>query len=363
MMTDAEYMRLALELAGRGRYTTDPNPKVGCVIVKGDAVVGQGWHERAGQPHAEILALAEAGRRAHGATCYVTLEPCCHHGQTPPCTQALIDAGVREVVFALEDPNPLVAGQGSAALAGAGIAVRHGPLAAESRALNRGFVSRMSRGRPFVRAKLAVSLDGKTALASGISQWITGPAARADVHRQRAAASAILTGSGTVIADNPRLNARLDEAPEAVLQPRVVIVDSQLKVGGDAEVFKHGSPLLFTRVEDRSALNAIERAGGEVEVQAGSGPVDLPDLMIRLAELGYNDVWVEAGADLSGALAAAGLVDEYIIYYAPVLLGSTARGMFDFHVQEMSERIELEVIEHTRLGDDLKIRARPRVIA
>ncbi len=362
-MTDAEYMRLALELAGRGRYTTDPNPKVGCVIVKGDAVVGQGWHERAGQRHAETLALAEAGRQARGATCYVTLEPCCHHGQTPPCTQALIEAGVREVVFALEDPNPLVAGQGSAALAGAGIVVRHGPLAAESRALNRGFVSRMSRGRPFVRAKLAASLDGKTALASGVSQWITGPEARADVHRQRAAASVILTGSGTVIADNPRLTARLDEATEAVLQPRVVIVDSQLKVGGDAEVFKQGSPLLFTRTEDRSALNAIERAGGEVEVQTGSGPVDLVELMIRLAEQGYNDVWVEAGAGLSGALAAAGLVDEYIIYYAPVLLGSTAKGMFDFRVMEMSERVELEFIEHTRLGDDLKIRALPRFVA
>jgi diaminohydroxyphosphoribosylaminopyrimidine deaminase/5-amino-6-(5-phosphoribosylamino)uracil reductase len=363
MTTDAQFMQLALDLAGRGRYTTDPNPRVGCVVVEDGAVVGRGWHDRAGQPHAEVVALAEAGRRAFGATVYVTLEPCCHQGRTPPCTQALVDAQVSEVVFALEDPNPKVAGQGLVALRAAGIDVRQGPLVDESRTLNLGFVSRMTRGRPYVRTKLAASLDGKTALASGASQWITGPESRADVHRQRAAASVILTGSGTVITDDPRLTARLGDADTAVLQPQVVIVDSELKVSTDAKLFSLGSPLLFTRCEDRQLRQQIEQAGGEIEVQVGGGRVDLVSLMARLAERGCNEVWVEAGAGLNGALVEAGLVDEYIIYYAPVLLGSAARGMFDFRLQQMSERIELEVVEQMRLGDDMKIRARPRSVS
>jgi len=360
MTTDAAYMQLALELAGRGRYTTDPNPRVGCVVVKDDAVVGRGWHERAGQPHAEVMALADAGELARGATVYVTLEPCCHQGQTPPCTQALIDAGVGEVVFALEDPNPQVAGRGLGVLTAAGLAVRQGPLADQSRGLNRGFVSRMVRGRPYVRAKLAVSLDGKTALASGESQWITGPESRADVHRQRAAASVILTGSGTVIADNPKLTARLDDPDIAVLQPQVVIVDSALKVAGNAKLFRQGSPLFFTRSDDQQARVGIEQAGGEIEWQPGGGQVDLACLMDRLAERGCNEVWVEAGPGLNGALTEASLVDEYIIYYAPILLGSAARDMFDFCVQELSERIQLEVVEQTRLGEDFRVRALPR---
>lgn len=363
MTTDTEYMRRALKLAGRGRYTTDPNPKVGCIVVKDEAVVGCGWHDRAGQPHAEVVALIEAGELARGATVYVTMEPCCHQGRTPPCTQALIDAGVGEVVVALEDPNPLVAGEGLAALHAAGIDVREGPLADQALALNRGFVSRMVRGRPYVRAKIAASLDGKTALASGESQWITGPESRADVHRQRAAASVILTGSGTVLADDPQLTARLDDADAAVLQPQVVIVDSELRVPAEAKVFSLGSPLLFTSSEDLQARSAIEQVGGEIEWQPGGRRVDLVGLMTRLAERGCNEVWVEAGAGLNGALAAAGLVDEYIIYYAPVLLGSAARGMFDFCLHQLSERVQLEVIEQTRLGDDLKIRAVPRAVA
>lgn len=362
MTPDEAYMRQALELASRGRYTTDPNPRVGCVVINNDAVVGRGWHMRAGEAHAEVIALGDAGASARGATVYVTLEPCCQQGRTPPCVDALIGAGVKEVVYSFHDPNPQVAGKGGAALRDAGITVRHGLLAAESRSLNRGFVSRMTRGRPYVRTKLAVSLDGRTALASGESQWITGSAARADVHRQRAAASVILTGSGTVIADDPQLTARLDESDQPVLQPLIVIVDSKLKVTAEARLFREASPLIFTRSEDAAARQAIELAGGVIERQSGAGAVDLGDLMVRLGERGCNEVWVEAGSGLNGALVQADLVDEYVIYCAPVLLGSAARGMFDFTLRQLSERVELEFIEQVKLGDDLRIRALPRTV-
>jgi diaminohydroxyphosphoribosylaminopyrimidine deaminase/5-amino-6-(5-phosphoribosylamino)uracil reductase len=357
--SDSEHMSQALALAARGLFTTDPNPRVGCVVVKDNHVVGQGWHCRAGEAHAEVMALGDAGTEARGATVYVTLEPCCHHGQTPPCSEALVAAGVEAVVFAMEDPNPRVQGKGVAELRAQGIGVRQGPLQAEALALNRGFVSRMTRKRPYLTAKLAVSLDGKTALASGESQWITGEAARADVHRQRAQSSVILTASGTVLADNPRLTARLGDPGEPILQPQVVMVDSELRVPPTAKIFDRGAPVVFTCSTDTQAWEAIRQAGGQVEAQSGR-QVDLLALVERLAELGHNEIWVEAGAGLNGALLSAGLVDEFMLYYAPVLLGSDSRGMFDFSLHDMAARYELELVEHVQIGTDLRIRALPR---
>ncbi len=359
---DPVYMAQALALAAKGRFTSDPNPRVGCVVVNNNKVVGSGWHRRAGEAHAEVLALEAAGADAKGATVYVSLEPCCHHGRTPPCTEALLAAGVSEVVFGLEDPNPRVRGQGAAWLRDHGITVRQGPLGAEALSLNRGFVSRMTRGRPYLTAKLAVSLDGKTALASGESQWITGEAARADVHLQRAQSSVILTASGTVLADDPRLTARLEDPAIPVQQPQVVVIDSRLRVPTSAQVFAAGAPLVFTCATDAAAQQRVRQAGGCLEVQTGE-QIDLQAMMERLAELGHNDVWVEAGAGLNGGLVAAGLVDEFVLYYAPTLLGSDGRGMFDFSLQNMAARFELELIEHVQVGADLRIRAVPRRIA
>lgn len=356
---DFLFMSRALQLARRGLYTTDPNPRVGCVIVAGGEVVGEGWHERAGGPHAEVAALAAAGARARGATVYVTLEPCCHHGRTPPCTAALIEAGVGRVVAAIRDPNPRVAGQGLEQLQAAGIAVDCGVMAAEATALNPGFIRRMADGRPFVRLKIAASVDGRTALASGESQWITGAAARRDVHCLRARSSAVLTGIGTALADDPRLTVR-DVEFEVVRQPLRVVLDSGLRLLPDARMLgEAGETLVLTTAEgDDSALRA---AGARVEhVESQGGRPGLTTVMHRLAELECNEVLVEAGARLNGALLAAGLVDEIVVYLAPVLLGDAGRGLFTLPgVKSMPDRPALALIDERRVGDDLRLVYKP----
>ncbi len=358
---DSLWMARALRLAERGRYTTDPNPRVGCVLVRDGEVVGEGWHRRAGAPHAEIEALRAAGSAARGAACYVTLEPCCHHGRTPPCTEALIEAGVRRVVAAMEDPNPRVAGRGLARLRAAGIEITCGVLAEEAKRLNRGFVSRHRRGRPWVTAKLAASLDGRTALASGESRWITSAEARADVHRLRAAASAILTGIGTVLVDDPRLDARLEG--ETVLQPLRVVVDSRLRMPAAARMLGLPGETLVAACQVEADRRARLEAAGAVVWQAPArdGRVDLDALLAELGRREINEVLVEAGPRLNGALVEAGLVDEWVVYLAPCLLGDEGRGLFHLPgIAHMDERIELAWVEVRRVGPDLRLRLRPR---
>ncbi|MEO1767194.1 bifunctional diaminohydroxyphosphoribosylaminopyrimidine deaminase/5-amino-6-(5-phosphoribosylamino)uracil reductase RibD [Thiobacter aerophilum] len=354
---DHEFMTRALRLAQRGLYTTTPNPRVGCVVVHQGVVVGEGFHERAGDAHAETRALAQAGSRAQGATVYVTLEPCAHHGRTPPCADALVSAGVARVVVAMEDPNPLVAGRGLARLRAAGIQVDTGLLATEARELNIGFVARMSRGRPWVRVKSAASLDGRTALANGVSQWITGEAARRDVQHWRARACAILTGSGTVLADDPRLDVREIATPR---QPRRIVVDSYLSIPVTARIFKQGETVVVTASDDTGALNALREAGVTVvEMGRPGGQVDLVRLMAWLAEQGVNELMVEAGATLNGALLEAGLIDELLLYLAPCLLGSTARGLFVLpEFTTMAQRITLDIRDVRAVGRDWRVLAR-----
>lgn len=316
---DRDYMLRALELAARGMNTTMPNPRVGCLIVRDDRVVGEGWHRRAGEPHAEALALAQAGDRARGATVYVTLEPCTHFGRTPPCTGQLIDAGVRRVVAAMEDPNPKMRGQGLQRLRDAGIDVRCGLLEAEARALNPGFVARMTRQRPWVRMKVAASIDGRTALPDGRSQWITGEAARRDGHRWRARASAVLTGIGTVRDDDPRLTVR---DVEVVRQPLRVIVDSHLAIGLDARVL-HGGALVFSALPNADKERELRDRGCEVVVLPDAHRrVDLARMLDALARREINEVHVEAGSRLNGALLQHDCVDELLVYVGPRLLGA-----------------------------------------
>lgn len=364
---DAELMRRAIELARNGLYTTDPNPRVGCVIVQGDRIVGQGWHMRTGDLHAERVALADAGEAARGATVYVSLEPCNHTGRTAPCSDALIAAGVARVVCAMRDPNPNVAGGGIDALERAGIAVADGLLEREARALNPGYVSRAVRGRPFVRSKLAVSLDGRTALANGQSQWITGEAARADVHRWRARASAVVTGIDTVLADDPALDARLGDTTIVVHQPARVVIDSRLRVPLDAKTLTlPGERIVFTASGDSDKVAALAARGTTIE-QVGrdvDGHCDLAEVMRRLAALELNEVWVEAGAGLNAGLLEAGLIDELVVYVAPVLLGDRARGMFDLgELTALVDAPRLELVETEIVGDDLRIVARPISLA
>lgn len=352
-------MARALQLARRGLYTTDPNPRVGCVLVKDGAVVGEGWHERAGEPHAEIHALAQAGAAAHGATAYVTLEPCCHHGRTPPCSTALIEAGVARVVAAMQDPNPRVAGMGMAALAQAGIAVTTGVLEAGAERLNRGFVKRMRTGLPWVRVKLAMSLDGRTALASGESRWITGEAARADVQHLRARSSAILTGIGTVLADDPSLNVRLDAVD--VRQPLRVVLDSRLRMPPGARLLKlPGATYVLTTESDVRRIDAL--TGDTVNVAVlpmrRSKRINLEAVMSFLGEQECNEVHVEAGPTLSGALLQDGLVDELVIYLAPHLLGDAARGLCTLPgLSRMDQRIGLNITDIRAVGEDWRITA------
>ena len=358
--SSADYIHMAhaLQLARRGLFTAHPNPRVGCVLVKDDTVVGIGWHKKSGQAHAEINALNDAGRNARGATAYITLEPCSHQGKTGPCTEALHDAGVAEVVVAMTDPFPAVSGSGIEALQTSGITLRSGLLQDEAAALNAGFVSRVTRGLPFVRLKMAASLDGCTAMADGQSQWITGAAARQDVQRLRAMSGAVLTGVGTVLEDDPSLTVRDKSLSD--LQPLRVVLDSRLKMPpascmltlpGRTEVF----------CVDDSKRKALEKAGATVRVvPAADDHTDLESVLRELAARGVNDVLVEAGRRLAGALLAAGLIDELVIYQAPHIMGSQTRGMFatpDW--LQLQQRMQLDVRDVRRIGNDTRITARP----
>ena len=354
-------MQRALTLAARGLESTDPNPRVGCVVAQRGRIVGEGWHERAGEAHAEVVALRAAGSQAAGATVYVTLEPCSHHGRTPPCVEALTAARVARVVYAAADPNPLVNGQGAAGLRAAGIAVEAGLLAPESAELNAGFIRRMTHGRPLVRLKLAMSLDGRTALASGASRWITGEAARADVQHWRARSSAILTGIGTVLADNPRLSVRAAGAEPR--QPLRVVLDALLRTPPQARLFESpGVVLLFTSSHDRARRAVLEARGARVEhlADGGDGRLDLARMLARLAELEVNEVHVEAGATLAGSLVRSGLVDELLLYVAPILLGPQARALVELPpVAELAASPRYRIIESRQIETDLRLRLRP----
>lgn len=355
---DHRHMERALCLAERGAYTTRPNPMVGCVIVRDGEVVGEGWHQRAGDPHAEVFALCAAGDRARGATAYVTLEPCAHSGRTPPCAMALIDAGVRRVVAAMVDPFPLVNGGGVTLLRAAGVTVEHGLMEAQARALNRGFLSRVERGRPWVRIKLGSSLDGRTALASGESKWITGEAARADVQRWRARASAILTGAGTVLADDPALTVRLGGGEGAFLPPLRVVLDSTLRSLSCVKVRDGTAPTLY--LHGFGVTSPVLQHVDFSEVQQRDAGLDLEAVLRLLGERGINEVQVEAGATLCGALLHAGLVDELLIYIAPLLLGDTARPLLaGLGIGRMDQCIGLKVLEVAQVGNDLRLLLRP----
>jgi diaminohydroxyphosphoribosylaminopyrimidine deaminase / 5-amino-6-(5-phosphoribosylamino)uracil reductase len=353
---DFEFMAQALRLAERGLYTTTPNPRVGCVIVSDGAVVGSGWHRAAGGPHAEVEALAAAGSRARGATAYVTLEPCNHHGRTPPCSEALLAAGVARVVAAMRDPNPAVAGKGLEKLSAAGIAVEAGVLESEARELNVGFVSRTTRGRPWLRVKIAAGLDGKTALENGTSQWITSAEARRDAHHWRARSCAIMTGIGTLNDDDPRLTVRDVETPR---QPLRIVVDSRLRVPANARIFDGGAVLVVSAVEQRDKIAQIRERGGDVVVLPdGQGKVDLAQLAAELGRRGLNEVMTEAGINLHSALLRAGVIDELLLYLAPALLGDRARGMFDLgDLTEMGQTLKLSLREVRQVGPDLRLRA------
>ena len=361
---DHQYMARALRLAEQGLYTTDPNPRVGCVLVRDSDIVGEGFHARAGLPHAERHALAAAGEKAQGATAYVTLEPCSHTGRTGPCADALVAAGVARVVAAMEDPNPQVAGRGLKRLADAGIDTACGLLEAEARALNPGFISRMTRQRPFIRIKIAASVDGRTAMASGESQWITGPAAREDVQRLRARSSAVITGVGTVLADRPSYTVRAEQwtcadyGSDWVRQPLRVILDRTLKTPPDVPVVSApGHCLVIAGEEHRGRQNALESAGAEVmHLPASGSGIDLQQLLKELNRRECNEVLVECGATLAGAFVREGLFDELIVYMAPALLGSSARPLLGLpQLASMSEKVTLQWQDVRQIGNDLRL--------
>ena len=357
---DYEYMSRALRLARRGVYTAHPNPRVGCVLVKGGNIIGEGWHRKTGKAHAEAAALQDAGADAKGATAYVTLEPCSHQGKTPPCADALIAAGVVLVIAALVDPNARVSGSGHSALEDAGISVRTGLLQDEAASLNEGFLSRMQRGRPFVRMKIAASLDGRTAMANGESQWITGDAARDDVQRLRASSGAVMVGIGTVLADDPSLTVRRDDIDNDGMQPLRVVLDSHLKMPASARLLGlPGETAVFCADDDNRS--ALEAAGASIHVVAGRDDgVDLTAVLERLAELEINDMLVEAGPTLAGSMLASGLVDELVMYLAPHVMGSETRGMFTTPGwQNIDQRLNLEIVDIRRIGADLRITSRP----
>jgi diaminohydroxyphosphoribosylaminopyrimidine deaminase/5-amino-6-(5-phosphoribosylamino)uracil reductase len=356
---DHRLMARALRLAEQGLYTADPNPRVGCVIVRDGEIVGQGWHRAAGEPHAEVHALAEAGERAAGARAYVTLEPCSHHGRTPPCADALVEAGVGQVVVAMQDPNPRVAGEGLARLRQAGIETRVGLMQAEAEALNPGFVRRMSTGRPYVRLKMAMSLDGRTAMASGESQWITGAQAREDVHRLRARSSAIVTGIGTVLADDPSLNARLGEDTD-VHQPLRIVLDPRLSMPESARMLQlPGRTVVATASDDTEQHERLQAAGAEVLfIPSRPDVVDLTALLEELARREINEVLVETGATLGGAVLQAGIIDELVLYMAPKLMGDGARGLFRLPgLDTMAQAVELDIRDIRAVGRDWRITA------
>jgi len=355
-------MQRALDLAERGLYTTTPNPRVGAVIVRDGEIIGEGWHEVAGEGHAEVNAVRDAHARhgvdaVRGSTVYVTLEPCSHHGRTPPCADLLVNEGAARVVAAMEDPNPLVAGQGFARLRAAGIDVRCGLMENDAIELNIGFVSRMTRALPWVRLKVAASLDGKTALVNGQSQWITGPEARRDGHAWRARACAILTGIGTVLEDNPRLNVREVETPR---QPLKVIIDSRLQTPVDARILDDGKVLIACAVEDAAARERLEARGCEVILLPNAaGKVELLDLLRELGRRRLNEVHVEAGFKLNGSLLREGCVDELLLYLAPCVIGDSAQGMFNLPtLAHLDQRKKLKLHKVSQVGPDLRLLAR-----
>jgi diaminohydroxyphosphoribosylaminopyrimidine deaminase/5-amino-6-(5-phosphoribosylamino)uracil reductase len=366
---DHRYMAHALQLAARGIYTTHPNPRVGCVIVNDNRIVGEGWHLRAGEAHAEIHALAQAGEKARGATVYVTLEPCCHHGRTPPCSEALIDAGVRRVVAAMIDPNPKVAGNGVEQLRSAGIDVETGVCRSQAEVLNPGHIMRAGVSRPYVRCKLAMTLDGRTATASGESKWITSAAARSDVQRYRARSSAVMTGSGTVLADNPLLNVRWNEVKDLyhgintsdIAPPWRIIMDTNLRTPPASRIFEAPGPVLIACInEDSDARTRLEENGATVKrFPEKDGRVDLLPVMNYLCDLKINEILLESGPALSGAMLQAGLIDELIIYVAPRLMGDAARGLFTLPgLDTVAQVVDLEITDLRAVGVDWRITAR-----
>ncbi len=362
--SDYQHMSRALQLARRGLYSTDPNPLVGCVIVKDGGVVSEGWHQKAGQAHAETEALKNAKEDVTGATCYITLEPCAHHGRTSPCTKSLINAGIKKAVVATVDPNPFVRGKGLQQLKEAGIETVSGLMEAQAIELNPGFEMRMQQGRPFVRCKLAMSLDGKTALSNGDSKWISSPESRMDVQKLRARSSAIMTGAGTVIADNPLMNVRLPETSEWAehgRQPLRVILDSKLKTPVDAKILSlPGDVIIFHASEAQEKQQNLENAGAElVVVKAERGPGFLEYVLTHLArKREINEVLLEAGSTLSGEILQAGLIDELILYLAPTLLGRDAKELFNLPIiGDMSDCISLLITDTRTIGKDIRIKA------
>ena len=365
---DQSFMRRALELAGRGLYTTTPNPRVGALVVRDGRTVGEGFHQVAGESHAEVNAIRDAKARngadaVRGSTVYVTLEPCSHQGRTPPCVDLLLAEGVSRVVAAMEDPNPKVAGRGFARLREGGVDVRVGLLASEAHELNIGFVTRMTRGTPWVRLKVAASLDGKTALSNGRSQWITGPEARRDGHAYRARACAILSGIGTVVEDNPQLNVRDIVTPR---QPLKVIVDSRLQMPPDARVLAEGAVLIACAVDDASARARIQAAADArgtrlefITLPNAAGKVALGDLMRELGRRGLNEIHVESGFKLNGSMLREGCVDELLVYFAASIIGDAGQGMFNLpQLEDLEERRRLKIHNVSQLGDDLRLIAR-----
>ena len=361
---DVAFMQLALDLAKQDKFTTTPNPSVGCVLVKDGKVVGKGFHAKAGEPHAEVMALREAREKARGATAYVTLEPCSHFGRTPPCTKGLVEAGVSKVIAAMCDPNPQVAGKGLQILSDSGIESAVGLLEENAEQLNKGFLKRMRTGKPFVQLKLAMSIDGKTAMASGESKWITGAQARADVQQYRAKASAILSTSQTVLADDPSLNVRWEELPpdvkadypqEKLRQPVRVILDSSHKVRSDFKVFSTESPVWLVGEEDYS-LTDFPLFTDYLKLDRNQGETRLQALMSALGKRQINTLWVEAGATLAGALIAENLVDELIIYMAPKLLGDQARDLCHLpNLTQLTDAPLWQLQSCEPIGDDLKL--------
>lgn len=352
-------MTQALRIAEAGLYTTMPNPRVGCVIVKDGVIVGEGVHLKAGEPHAEVLALRMAGEKAKGADVYVTLEPCSHHGRTPPCVEALLQAGVKRVVIAMQDPNPKVAGSGVAQLEAQGIVVHSGLMETQAHELNPGFISRMTRNRPFVRSKIAASLDGRTALANGTSKWITGEAARRDVQHWRARSCAIMTGVCTVLADDPQMTVRELNISR---QPLRVVADSRLRISPQAKILQGGNVFIVYATDPDNKAAALQDAGAELLMLPDADRrVCLNSLMTELAKREINEVLVEAGHGFNGALLEQDLIDEFLFYYAPVLMGSEAKGMFAIPaLTEMSQRTALEIIDIRQVGQDIRLRAKPK---
>ncbi len=383
-VADSKWMAHALRLAERGLYTTSPNPRVGCVLVKNGAMIGEGWHQFAGEPHAEVHALRAAGEAAHGTTAYLTLEPCSHHGRTPPCVNALIQAGVARVVVAVQDPNPQVAGAGIKQLRAAGITVDVGLMESAAQELNLGFFSRMTRGTPWLRCKIAMSLDGGTALHNGTSKWITSEVARQDVQHWRARSCAVLTGIGTVLADDPQLNVRAfakeEDAPlpvkngqeglPRVRQPLRVLLDSKLKLPLIAKILHHPSssparegesfPLIYTATHNEQKISALENLGAQVVILPNAeGRVDLRAVLRDLAARGCNEILLEAGSKLNGAFLHAGMIDEFVLYIAPQLLGDMARGIAQLgELTALDQRVELNWRDVRNVGKDLRVVAR-----